>query len=90
MCVWLEESYVFKRKFIICFLVRGLGREKEERSIDVTQKHQLVASHMGPYWGSNPNLGMLQVQALNWRPFTLWDDAQPTEPHQPGLEESSW
>ena len=37
------------------FLERGEGKEKErERNIDVKEKHQLVSSHTGPYWGLNP------------------------------------
>ena len=28
--------------------------------------------------------GMYPEQESNWRPFPLWDDGQPAEPHQSG------
>ena len=32
------------------------------------------------------NPGLCPDQESNQQPFALWDDAQPTEPHQSGLE----
>ena len=32
----------------------------------------------------NQNLGMCPDQELNWCPFALWDDTQPSETHQAG------
>ena len=31
------------------------------------------------------NWGMCPNQELNWWPFSLWDNSQPTEPYQPGI-----
>ena len=41
------------KDFIYVFLERGRGREKEERNIDMRDKHHLVASHMHPDQESN-------------------------------------
>ena len=38
------------------------------------------------YQAYNP--GLRPDPQLNLRPFTLWDDTQSTEPHQPGLRVS--
>lgn len=50
------------------------------------EKHQLVAFHILPEWGSN-----LQLRLMPWpgmKPGTLWymDDAQPAEPFWPGSD----
>ena len=47
---------IFFLKRFYLFSSRGRGREGEgerERNIGVRKKHQLVASHMHPYWGPN-------------------------------------
>ena len=46
-----------------------------ERNINAKEKHLSVASHMHPYYGSNPNLGMCPNQGLNSKPFAVQDDA---------------
>ena len=47
----------FKKKRFSLFLERGEGEEKErERNINVREKHRLVASHMRPHQGLNPQL----------------------------------
>ena len=61
------------------FIQRG-GREGEKR-----ETHQSVASHMRADQGWNPKpetqaLGMCPDWELNWWPFALLDDTQPTEP----------
>ena len=69
------------------FMFREREREGEEkeRKIYVKEKHWSVASHMRPYWGPKYNPGMCPDQGSKWWPFTLWDDAQPTESHLSGL-----
>ena len=65
--------------FIYLFLERGKGREKEG------EKHRLVASHRQLTWDRMYNPGMFPNWESNQWPFTLQDNAQPTEPHRPGL-----
>ena len=69
------------------FIFRKRGREGErgreilmwKKNIDrlplafTPARHQTLNPGMCPDWESN------------WWPFALWDDAQPTEPHQSGL-----
>ena len=64
------------------------GREKDmERNISVREKHGSVASCMRPATGDQTcSPHMCPDQELNWRPFTLQDDAQPTEPHWSGCD----
>ena len=52
---------------------RESGRERE-RNINVREKHQLVAFHMCPDRGLNPNLGLHPDQESNPQAFSIWDD----------------
>ena len=55
------------------------GREKEkDRNID-----PLLPIH-SPMRDQTCNLGVCYDWESNLRPFSLWDDTQPTEPHRPG------
>ena len=56
-----------------------------KRNIDVEEKHQLVASHMPPTADQVSNPHLHPDRESNWQPFGSQADAQPTEPHQPGL-----
>ena len=57
----------------------GEGREKEsKRNIIGSLSHALN-------WGPGPPSGVCPDRESNQRPFSLWDNAQPTEPHQSGL-----
>ena len=77
--------------FIYLFLERGKGKVTErERNINVREKHRLVASCRCPIWDQTQNVGMSPDRESNRRPFTLWDDAQPSEPHQLGLICQIW
>ena len=68
------------------FLERGEGREKErERNIDVQEKHPSGASCRPPTGDLACNSGMGPDQESNLWPFSWQAGAQPTEPHQPGL-----
>ena len=63
--------------------MRREGRKRErERNINVPEKHQLVASCAPPtgYLAHNP--GMCPDWESNQGTFSLWYNAQPTEPHQ--------
>ena len=53
-------------------------------------KHQSVASCVSPIGVLAHNSGMRPAWESNWRSFSLWDDAQPPEPHQSGQEQHSW
>ena len=59
---------------------RGKGREKERERI--TDRLPLVHAPTGD---QTCNPGLRASWELNWRPFALQDDAQPTEPHRSGL-----
>ena len=62
--------------------------EKErERNINVREKHQLVTSLTHSTWTPGCNPGMCHDWESNWQPFTLREDAQPTEPCWPGQRE---
>ena len=66
-----------------------MGREGEkERSIDVREKHQLVASCRPPAGDLARNPGVCPHQELNRGPFSSQAGAQSTEPHQAGLIKS--
>ena len=67
------ELYFFK-DFI--YLLSERGRE---------EKHQLVVSHTPPTGNLAHNPGMCPDPELNQKPCGPRADAQPTEPHQPGL-----
>ena len=54
------------------------------RNIEVKEKHRLVASHSSPNGGWAHNPGMCSDWVWNRLLFALWDDAQPTKPHQSG------
>ena len=62
------------------FLHREEGREKKrERNINVW-----LPLMRPPAGDLAHNPGTCPDWESNWRPFTLWDDAQPTEPSQAG------
>ena len=61
------------------FVYRERGREGE-REGEKHRKHQ----HPPRTGDLACNLGMCSDRESNWRPFGLWDDTQPTEPHQSG------
>ena len=68
------------------FIFREKGREGErERNINVQEELRLVASCTPPTGDLARNPGMCPDQKSDQQPFGLWDDAQPTEPHQSGL-----
>ena len=50
------------------------------------ERHQLVASRVPPPGDLAQNPGMCPDQESNWRPSTLQNDAQSTEPHWSGRE----
>ena len=66
----------------LLILERGEGRW---RSISVREKYQFIAFPMCPGGDRTHNLGMCPNWESNLQPFSLQDDAQPTEPHQRGL-----
>nr|KAF6452881.1 hypothetical protein HJG59_008201 [Molossus molossus] len=47
-------------------------------------KYQSAASYMPPTEDPASNPGMCPDQESNQQPSGTWDDAQPTDPHQPG------
>ena len=84
-------TIIIFKDFLHLFLERGEGREKErERNIDVWEKYRSAASCMPPTGDLARNPGMCPDWESNQWPFSLLDDAQPTEPHQSGLLPLSW
>ena len=82
-CFWILIIF-FKKILFIYFRERGRDGERE-RNIDVQKKYQLVASCTPPTGNQAHNPGMCPDWESNQWPFGLWDDTQPTEPHQSGL-----
>ena len=79
----------FKTDFIYLFLENGEGKENErERNIYVPEKHQSVVSRTSGQgtWPTTQTCAPTRNQVMG--PFSLWDNAQPTEPYQSGLIKS--
>ena len=74
--------YFILFKYFIYFTFRERGREGEREG----EKHLPVASHTSPTRDLAWNPGMCPDQESNWWPFTLQNNAQPTEPHWSGLK----
>ena len=63
----LKEKKFFFEDFTYLLLKRRRGTEKKrERNIDVTKKHQSVASHTCPDWERTCNPGTSPDQESNW------------------------
>ena len=70
-----------KLKFLFIFLERREGRKGGREG----QKHRSVASCTYSDQGDQThNLGMFPDKESKLAPFTLWDNAQLTEPYQSG------
>ena len=83
--IYLQARLFFLKDFIYLFLERREEMEKKRKeNIDVRKKHSLVASHMHLNWERNHNPGVCPNGEWNQRPFALWDDGWPTEPHWSG------
>ena len=80
---WFIFIRTFKKYFIYLFLERGGGREK---NIGMWEKHQTVASHMASARDLAHNLGICPDLESNQWLFSLQDNVQSSEPHQPGLD----
>ena len=68
-------------KVLLIFRERGRERKREG------EKHRLSASHVPPTRDLACNPGMCPDQESNQRPFSSQAGTQPTEPHQPELNE---
>ena len=82
MSLSFPKSLFFK---FYLFIFRERGRKEEKHQCE---RETLIGclSHT-PKMGSWPTTpGMCPDQELNQQPFSLWHDAQPTEPHQSGQE----
>ena len=51
------------------------------------KKHPSAASHMHPHWRPNSQPRHVPQPGIKPTTFTLWDNAQPTKPHQSGLDQ---
>ena len=88
--IWKNFLPFFWKILFIYFQREGKARRKRRKETLMWQKYQLfpLVSTLTGDWTHNP--GMYSDQELNQRPFALWDDTQPTEPHQSGVEEFSY
>ena len=78
---WSLSNWIQIKKKILFISFRERGREGEkERNTDVW--HLSATSHMPPTGDLAHNPGKYPEWELNQRAFTLWDNTQPTEPHQ--------
>ena len=67
----------------LCLIYLFEWDEKErEKNVNVREKHQLISSCRGSAWWLNLIPRNVPWSVWNWQPFTLWDDARPTEHHQ--------
>ena len=78
--------FLYLKKYFVCqFLERGKGGRKRGRETWMWERniHWLPLAHaLTGDWAHNP--GLCPDWESNQRPFALWDDAQPTQPHQAG------
>ena len=83
---WICFRHIKFKDFIYLFLKRAEEREKEwERNINVNKKHWSVASCKPPPSGGWTEPAT-QACVLNWRPFNLLGNTQPTEPQWSELD----
>ena len=81
-CHWSFYYWFYFKKRFYLFTFRERGRERERQG---EKHHWLVASYTPPTGGLACKPVMCPDLELNQQPFSLWDNAQPTEPHQPRL-----
>ena len=71
----------------VCMYVFIEGEEKREKerekTFNVQEKYRSVVFRTPPAGDLDHSLGMYPDQETNWPPFSLQDDAQSTEQHQP-------
>ena len=78
----LNHSFL-KRFYLFIFRARGREGEKEGEK-HPSAKETLVASQTPPVGDLACHPGLCPARESNQQPFSLWDYAWPTEPHQSG------
>lgn len=80
-----EVSFLIHILELNFFFQESKRERNRERNIDVRGTQKLLPFAHGP---TGPNLRPRYAPGpgIQWGPCGLWDDAQPTEPHPPGLE----
>ena len=81
----LFYSWFYIYLLFIYLLERGVKERERERNTNVWEKNLSAASQMSLTRDLAHYPGMCSHLESNWWPFALWDDVQPTEPHQSGL-----
>ena len=72
------------------FKERGREGEKEGKKCQHERETLVGCFAQVPQPGTKPaTQGMCPDRKLNWRPYGLRENAQSTEPHQPGLKANS-
>ena len=77
---WVVWQLHFLKRSYYLFIFRERGRREKERERNIDQL-PLAHARTGD---QTRNTGMCPNRKSNWWPFTLGDDAQPTEPHWSG------
>ena len=83
-CLDISLFCIFKIYFLERRKGREQGREKEEKTMDVGEKHLWVASCTPLTRDLVHNPGVCPDQESNWRPFGSQAHVQSTELQQPG------
>ena len=74
-----KNHLLFLRFYLLIFREKGRKREREG------EKHQcVVASHVPFHRGPGPQPRHVPWLEIEPETCSLWDNTQPTEPHQPG------
>ena len=89
-CKASTDIYVEDLVFIFffnSFYIEGKGRRQTEKTYRSEKHRDQLPLVCVPtvYWSWTRNPASRPNQESNWRPFALWDNTPPTEPHRPGL-----
>ena len=76
--------FIFRFYLFIIFRERGKEGKSEEEKHGCVKETLIGCLLLHPNQGLTHNPDMCPEQESNWQPFSLQDDAQPTEPHCSG------
>ena len=85
--VCLLSLLLFLRFYLFLDREEGGGREGEKHRCEI--ETWISCLPQAPNLGPGPQPRHVLWPGINWRPFSLQDDTQPTRPHQPGLSSLS-
>ena len=85
---FVPSMYFFKD--LIYLLLEEKGGTRRGRETLMWERNINWLPLVVPWLGLNPISGVCPDRELNRRPFTLWDNSQPTDPHWSGLQHSHY